>query len=339
MNYNLFQQRALGKKDQYRKLLQRLRKKKDKELDNIFHDAHEKAFQEIEKKYKLVFDHSTDAILLYNPIKNNITNYNKRALTLLNRSQEELGQSKSILDFSPKKQADGSSSELAYEQKLLKVFKEGKAQKINWRFKKPDESTVDVNINLTPYQEDIGGGVWMLILQKQNRFRIEREETLHKIGESSLSKKAEQLQNELDYQNRKLSSNLMLSSRLTELLYSIKEALQKLGPEVSQKARRQIDQMLREIDRNIDLDEEWRKFKWHFEEVHPEFFTKLLNRFPTLSPRQLRHCAYIHLGLSSKEAAKLLNVAPKSIEMARYRLKKKMNLDKNDRLSEFIQSI
>ena len=179
----------------------------------------------------------------------------------------------------------------------------------------------------------------MLIIQQITRFKGGQDEITHKIGHQNLSAREAELQSELDHQNRKLSSNLMLSAHLNQLLYSIKESLQKLGRKVNQNNQEQINRMLKEIDRNIDLDEEWRKFKLHFQEVHPDFFTKLLIRFPSLNPRQLRHCAYIQLGLSSKEAAQLLNVAPKSIEMARYRLKKKMSLARDERLSEFIQSI
>ncbi|MEM8909571.1 MAG: hypothetical protein AAGD05_17115, partial [Bacteroidota bacterium] len=206
---------------------------------------------------------------------------------------------------------------------------------------KADGLSFDANVTLTPYNKTEGLSTWMLIIQESEVPKTQKDYELEelKIKEIESTAREEQLQTELDYQNRKLSSNLMLSSQLTQLLYSIRESLQELEADVSTKGKTRINRMLKEIDRSIDLDEDWRKFKLHFEEVHPDFFTKLLHRFPRLNPRQLRHCAYIKLGLSSKETAQLLNVAPKSIEMARYRLKKKLLLKKEERLSVFIQSI
>ncbi|MEM9820101.1 MAG: PAS domain-containing protein [Bacteroidota bacterium] len=302
-------------------------------------DRYESDFRAIERKYRMVFDHTSDAIVIFDQIRKRIIHHNKRALTVLNRSSEQINQIQSILSISPDQQADGTLSTIAYKKNFEKSFKKGGGTTIRWRFKKPSDAIFDANVNVIPYDELVNNGLWMLIIQTITRPGDDPNVVINKIGDQSFSLREAQLQSELDYQNRKLSSNLMLSAHLNQLLYSIKESLQKLSRNVDQINQRQINRMLKEIDRNIDLDEEWRKFKLHFEEVHPDFFTKLLNQFPNLNPRQLRHCAYIQLGLNSKEAAQLLNVAPKSIEMARYRLKKKFNLAKDDRLSEFIQSI
>jgi len=149
----------------------------------------------------------------------------------------------------------------------------------------------------------------------------------------------EELQSELDYRNRELSSSLLLDSRKSNQLTTIRDSLQKILGNVDVTTRKEINRLIRDIDRNINLDEDWKKFQLHFEEVHPNFFTKLNTEFPDLSSKQLRHCAYIKLGLSSKETAQLLNLAPKSIEMARYRLKKKMSFRTGDRFYEYILSL
>ena len=149
----------------------------------------------------------------------------------------------------------------------------------------------------------------------------------------------EELQIELDYRNRELSSNFLLDCQKSNQLSAIRESLQKMISQVEPAIRKEINRLIRGIDRNIDLDADWKKFQLHFKEVHPDFFTKLNKQFPDLSAKQLRHCAYIKLGLSSKETAQLLNLAPKSIEMARYRLKKKMNFGTGDRFYEFILSL
>lgn len=304
---------------------------------------HAQAIRDIERKYKLVFDHITDAIIIFDHEQSSILSYNQSTLTLFGLDSEFFYIKRTIVDLSPKFQPFGQLSKLAYEKTMLSVFERRQTEKLSWRFRRADDSTFDAMVNLIPYNEEADSFNWMLIIQEDARSKLERETAAQleqlKVTDTKVTARELALQSELDYRNRKLSSNLVRSSQMTKLLYSIKAALQKLGSDVSGKDKMTINQMLKQIDRSIDLDEDWRKFKLHFEEVHPNFFTKLLNRYPSLNPGQLRHCAYIQLGLSSKETAQLLNVAPKSIEMARYRLKKKLELDKGDRLSEFIQSL
>lgn len=75
----------------------------------------------------------------------------------------------------------------------------------------------------------------------------------------------------------------------------------------------------------------------NFDEVYGDYVARLTERYPTLSKSEIRLCYYIKMGLSTKEIAPLLNVAPKSIEMSRYRLRKKLELDRSDNLSDFLQ--
>ncbi|MCB0471413.1 MAG: hypothetical protein KDC51_13280, partial [Flavobacteriaceae bacterium] len=73
--------------------------------------------------------------------------------------------------------------------------------------------------------------------------------------------------------------------------------------------------------------------------VHPGFFDFLNKNFPELTNNDLKACAYIRMNLSSKEVASLTNVSPKSVTMHRYRLKKKLNLDTEDSLKNFLFNI
>jgi DNA-directed RNA polymerase specialized sigma subunit len=72
------------------------------------------------------------------------------------------------------------------------------------------------------------------------------------------------------------------------------------------------------------LDDEWDKFKLHFEQVHPSFFKDLLLSHPKLTKYELRLYAYFHINMSTKEIAALLNIAPSSVRQAKARLSKKM---------------
>ena len=67
-----------------------------------------------------------------------------------------------------------------------------------------------------------------------------------------------------------------------------------------------------------------------------DFLKKVKLAHPSLTPNDLRLCAYLRLNLSSKEIAPLLNISVRSVEIKRYRLRKKMELHHDQGLVEYI---
>lgn len=88
----------------------------------------------------------------------------------------------------------------------------------------------------------------------------------------------------------------------------------------------------------LSEEEIWHDFKTEFEKSRPEFFTKLLNYNSKLSIIEQKHCAYVAVNLKSKEVATILNLSPRSVETARYRIKKKLNLV-DESLLDFLRKI
>jgi FixJ family two-component response regulator len=93
------------------------------------------------------------------------------------------------------------------------------------------------------------------------------------------------------------------------------------------------------IDKEIDDEELDKIFETHFDEVHKDFFKKLKEKFPQLSPKDLRLCAYIKMDISTKEISTLLNISYRGVEISRYRLRKKMELPREINLSTYLSSI
>lgn len=83
----------------------------------------------------------------------------------------------------------------------------------------------------------------------------------------------------------------------------------------------------------------WEDFKFHFEKVNQGFFTRLKGKFPILTQKDQRLCAYIILGLSTKDIAGLINITAESAEIGRIRLRKKLGLNRSDHLFEFLRQI
>jgi FixJ family two-component response regulator len=87
------------------------------------------------------------------------------------------------------------------------------------------------------------------------------------------------------------------------------------------------------------LDANWEQFSQHFDQVHVDFQNRLRERYPHLTKNDLKLCAYIRLNLSSKEIASLMFVTVRAVEISRFRLRKRLDLDKGINLNEFIQRI
>ena len=146
--------------------------------------------------------------------------------------------------------------------------------------------------------------------------------------------KNEQLAQDVDSKNRELAVSTMSLIKKDELLALIKEDL-KNAPEITNKS---VKSVITTITKNINKEDSWNIFKEAFDNADNDFLKKVKQDHPTLTPNDLRLCAYLRLNLSSKEIAPLLNISVRSVEIKRYRLRKKMNLDHEQGLVEYILS-
>ena len=90
------------------------------------------------------------------------------------------------------------------------------------------------------------------------------------------------------------------------------------------------------IDKNINNKNDWKLFEEAFNNADKDFLKKIKAIHPKLTSNDLRLCAYLRLNLSSKEIAPLLNISPRSVEVKRYRLRKKMDLEHETSLTDYI---
>ena len=104
-------------------------------------------------------------------------------------------------------------------------------------------------------------------------------------------------------------------------------------------AERLSKKLIQSISRNKTMDRDWEEFSKYFGQVHADFFDKLKERHPKLTGGELRHCALVRMNLSLKESAEILGIDPNSVKVARYRIKKKMNIDESEDLHDYILSV
>lgn len=140
----------------------------------------------------------------------------------------------------------------------------------------------------------------------------------------------EKLLQDIESKNRELAISTMSIIKKNEFLNIIKEELGHGSAEES------INKVTKIIDNNINNEDDWRFFEEAFNNADKDFMKKLKTNHPDLTSNDLRLCAYLRLNLTSKEIAPLLNISPKSVEVKRYRLRKKMNLPHEDNLTDYI---
>lgn len=142
-----------------------------------------------------------------------------------------------------------------------------------------------------------------------------------------------------DQKNRELSAKTIQITQKNQLLQTIQEKVQMVAYKLSGEIRQEMKQIEKLIKGNLNMDNEWEVFKVHFENVHPHFFETLQKQYTSLSQTDLRHCAYLKIGLSNKEIAHIFNISSSSVITHHYRIKKKMGITSNQKLVDFILQI
>src|SRR5690606_25424916 len=150
----------------------------------------------------------------------------------------------------------------------------------------------------------------------------------------------EKLQAEIAAKSNELANSTMAIIKKNEVLIAIKEKLSHLEKQQGNGlSTTDFHKLRRIIDANISNDDDWRIFEQSFNRAHEDFFRELKHRHPELTPNDLRLCAYLKMNISSKEIAPLLNISVRGVEIRRYRLRKKLNLEHDDNLVEYMMAL
>jgi DNA-binding CsgD family transcriptional regulator len=148
----------------------------------------------------------------------------------------------------------------------------------------------------------------------------------------------ETLLNEMNHKNRELANSTLNLLHKNKILTSIKlqlsDLLQKSSDNTDQK--HEISAIVRKINKELGNEKHQEAFDSYFDEVHQNFIKRLKEAHPVLSPKELRLCAYLKMNLSSKEISSLMNISVRGVEISRYRLRKKLNLDRETNLTDYI---
>lgn len=200
--------------------------------------------------------------------------------------------------------------------------------------------------------------ILLLVLFIRKRIEISRQKERAE-HEEELRRKEEELENqkiiaekeiirlrndkltaEMGHRDKELANQTMNIIQKNRLLKKLKDELDLIlesskNPEVKTK----LLVISRILNKEIDNKKQNQIFETYFEAVHDKFFEVLKEKHPKLSPRDCYLCAYIKMNLSSKEIASLLNISSRGVEISRYRLRKKLDLEREENLSVYLSNL
>ncbi len=188
-------------------------------------------------------------------------------------------------------------------------------------------------------------------MKKQEKMLLEQKaKKLKKQEEEHKAQKLEQERQIIELNNSKLQDEIKAKSReLTQIAYvnlnknkilkKIRDRIIKIQGSSEQKLpTNKYNELLRLVEYYI-TDKESKLFEINFDKSHQEFYEKLSKNYPNLTSKDLRLCAYLKMNLSSKEIAPLLGISSQSVDVSRHRLRKKLNLDSKDNLTNILISL
>jgi ligand-binding sensor domain-containing protein/DNA-binding CsgD family transcriptional regulator len=180
-----------------------------------------------------------------------------------------------------------------------------------------------------------------LFQTKKEKIQREQEEIrareIEKREKQIMALEKEKLSSELTLKSKEMAESTMTIIKKNEILAGIKTEIMKhkelLG---AQYPNKYYDKLIKMLDENLSSEADWAIFQANFDRIHENFFRNLHTRYPELTSNDMRFCAYLRLNLSSKDIAHLMNISLKGVEVARYRIRKKIELPSSKSLTEFM---
>ena len=176
------------------------------------------------------------------------------------------------------------------------------------------------------------------------RFRKQQKES-HQLT-SSLEQKikeenrtVQKIQNETDKKNREILTYALSSAKTGEILDNVMKELSQLRHNCKDKRNAQAIASIETKIRSINWDEDaWDSFRLYFENLHPSFFSRLSQAYPSLTPGEIRICAFIAMNLTTKDIASLTNRSVRTIDTAKFHIRKKLGITKDTSIFSILLS-
>lgn len=175
-----------------------------------------------------------------------------------------------------------------------------------------------------------------LYLEKESKIRQEQYDLEKEIEKL----KNDKLQIKILAKDKELVNNSLQVVKKNKILNGIIHKLKEIDVEaLDDSTKFQVSKLNKSIVKEVNTDKSWKDLEKHIKNVHFEFLKRLKEKYPTISPRELDLATYLLMNMSTKEIAEIMNISTGGVELARYRLRKKLGLNKKENLIGFLMSI
>lgn len=178
--------------------------------------------------------------------------------------------------------------------------------------------------------------------QKQGAVKVKEEEISHmKVEITQLEK--DKMEMDLRHKSQEIANLMTSVNSKNDILSTIKGEIQKVIAQLPDADPKELKKDLviinGRIDSNMDGDDVLKRFEQEFDLVNDNFMRRLRERHPGLNNNELLMCAYLRMNLRSKEIAPLLNISVRGVETIRYRLRKKLDLERDASLTDYLKNL
>lgn len=161
-------------------------------------------------------------------------------------------------------------------------------------------------------------------LEKWKRVQMEFEQDQKLMG------------SELDEKTQKLAEVSLQIAQKNEKLFAVHQQILDILPNASRENYKKLVQLRRSLEEDINQKENWKVLETGINLTHDNFLQRFTEKYPKITHKDLKLVAYIRMNMSNKEIASLLNITPRSVESGRYRLRKRLGINKDVNLNDFI---
>ncbi|MCL6295257.1 tetratricopeptide repeat protein [Jejuia spongiicola] len=205
------------------------------------------------------------------------------------------------------------------------------------RLQEQEIKTLNQEVEITNLRKSLyaGGMMSFLALSGLLYFGFKQRIKKNKIARE---KQEEIYKQEIAFKKKELTSQTLHLVQKNTFIQELKENLEKIkkSPELFKVEFRRLVMLLKKESAE---DKDWEIFKSYFSEVHNNFDNKLKTIYASISEKEIRLASFLRMNLSTKEIASMLNVLPDSVLKSKYRLKKKLGLDKDTDLNNYLNTL
>ena len=284
-------------------------------------------------------------------------NFVQRARNFFNSYREPIEESETYFEMADLLERSGDHEEaLSFIKKgnslhdsLYTIKKEKQFEELNLIYetekKNSEIQLLNKNVELEQTkQQRLWGGLGLISLLGLsiifNQYRVRRKEKVIATREKEIEiEKRKRAEEQLEHKKKELTTKALQLAGKNEFLLSLEQEIKQLKSSVDDSVNKASRKLSRMIHNDANEEEEWEQFGKEFSSIHKGFQEKLKEKYGSFTNSEWRLISLLKMNLSSKDIANILRISADGVKKARYRLRKKMNLESNVDIQDYLLSL